>query len=403
MMLFSYTALDKQGNETQGSLEAEDKRDATGQLRTQGLFVLELTLASEQLTLAEKSEVALLLSQLGWITNNQKIFFFRQMALMLKSGLALSESLDMISGIVSGKLSLVLEQMSNHVKNGGSFSDAVLEAEIFPAMAEHMIRSAEATGELDLVMGRIADDMGRKAEMKRQMTSAMLYPGITMLIALAMGYFMVTKVIPKFAKIFENSGKRLPEETQRLVDISNFINSNGYIIMACLAVLFALFKFIYSRPLGRYNIDRAILWIPVFGKIVKLGAMAQIGWGLAMLLRSGLTLVEALQIVEKLIPNKVISTAVADAREKVLSGRDLGSSLNSPYIEPLVIQLASVGERSGGMTHIMHEAGCFYEDSLKSLSKTLANLVEPAAILVIGGMVMMVYIGFFKAMMGTTG
>jgi type IV pilus assembly protein PilC len=269
-------------------------------------------------------------------------------------------------------------------------------------MSEHMIRSAEVTGELDVVMGRVADDMERKAGMKRDMTSAMLYPAITMLIALLMGYFLVGTVIPKFAKIFENSGKRLPPETQRLIDVSQFFSDYGYFVLGGIVAFFVALNYARSTVSGRYVTDRIVLMIPIFGKVVKVGAMSQIGWGLSTLLQSGLTLVEALKIVEKLMPNSVIALEINKATNNVLVGRDLGSSLTSPFIDPLISQLASVGERTGGLVAIMLEAGKFYEESLKALSKTLATLVEPVAILIIGGMVMMVYIGFFKAMMGAS-
>lgn len=403
MQLFNYVALDKQGQEQYGTIEAEDKQDVRDQLRRLGLYGLEVTHGSETVQENEiAGELSQLIAELGWVSNNKKIFFFRQMSLMLKSGLALTESLDMVSNIVGGKMGLIVAEMSAHIKSGGTFSDAIADVEIFPNMSEHMIRSAEATGELDTVMARVADDMERKAEMKRDMTSAMLYPGITMLIAILMGYFLVSSVIPKFAKIFENSGKRLPEDTQRLIDLSNFFSEYGYFVLAGIVVFFVGLSYVRTTGVGRYATDRIVLMIPVFGKIVRVGAMSQIGWGLSMLLQSGLTLVEALRIVEKLIPNAVIAREINKATENVLVGRDLGSSLSSPFIDPLISQLASVGERTGGLVAIMLEAGKFYEQTLKALSKTLATLVEPAAILLIGGMVMMVYIGFFKAMMGVS-
>ncbi|QUM89180.1 type II secretion system F family protein [Moritella sp. 36] len=403
MPLFNYVALDKQGNEQFGTLEAEDKRDVNAQLRQLGLFGLEVTHDAEtKVDAGVKGELSKLLAQVGIVSSNKKIFFFRQMALMLRSGLALTESLDMVANIMGGKIGLIVTDISNNIKSGGSFSDGIAQAGVFPSMSEHMIRSAEATGELDVVMGRVADDLGRKAEMKRQMMAAMLYPGITMLIAVFMGYFLVATVIPKFAKIFENSGKKLPPDTQRLIDISNFINAYGLFIILGVAAGFALLHYIRTKVKGRYITDQIVLMTPVFGKVVRVGAMSQIGWGLSMLLQSGLTLVEALKIVEKLIPNSVIALEIKKATDNVLIGRDLGSSLTSPYIDPLISQLASVGERTGGLVEIMFEAGCFYEEGLKALSKTMANLVEPASILLIGGMVMAVYIGFFKAMMGAS-
>lgn len=404
MQLFTYVALDKSGNQQYGSLEAEDKRDVNVRLRQIGLYAIEVKHDLDNLPdQVKENELIKLVNQFTIISTTKKIFFFRQLSLMLTAGLALTESLDMVKAIVGGKLAIVVGQMSDDIKKGGTFSNAIAQAEIFPGMAEHMIRSAEATGELDVVMGRIGDDMHRKADMKRQMTSAMLYPGITMLIAVLMGYFMVTSVIPKFVKIFENTGKTLPAETQRLVDISHFFVTYGNYIMVGLVASIFLLKYARGTLKGKYITDRIILGIPIIGKVVRVGAMSQIGWGLSTLLKSGLTLVEALKIIEKLMPNAVIALQIHRATNSVLTGRDLGSSLNAPFIDPLIYQLASVGERTGGLVAIMHEAGNFYEESLKSLSKTLANLVEPASILVIGGMVMMVYIGFFKAMMGASG
>ncbi|MFB0979694.1 MAG: type II secretion system F family protein [Alteromonadaceae bacterium] len=404
MQLFTYIALDKEGNEQYGSLEAEDKRDVNVRLRQIGLYGIEIKHDLDNYSDQKKeNELTKLLNQFGTISTTKKIFFFRQLSLMLTAGLALTESLDMVKAIVGGKLGVVVGKMSTDVKKGGTFSNAIAQANIFPSMAEHMIRSAEATGELDVVMGRIADDMHRKADMKKQMTAAMLYPGITMFIAVLMGYFMVTSVIPKFVKIFENTGKKLPPETQRLVDISHFFVTYGNYIIVGLIAAVLLLKYTRGTRKGKYITDRVVLAIPIIGKVVRVGAMSQIGWGLSTLLKSGLTLVEALKIIEKLMPNAVIALAIHQATTNVLTGRDLGSSLNSPFIDPLIYQLASVGERTGGLVPIMHEAGNFYEESLKALSKTLANLVEPASILVIGGMVMMVYIGFFKAMMGASG
>jgi type IV pilus assembly protein PilC len=404
MPLFNYVALDKNGKEQYGTLEAEDKQDVNAQLRRLELYGLEVKHDSESMDDGGVAgELNNFLAQIGRVSNSKKIFFFRQMSLMLKSGLALTESLDMVENIVGGKMGLVVGEISVHIKKGGTFSDGIAEAGIFPNMSEHMIRSAEATGELDVVMGRVANDMERKADMKREMTAAMLYPGITMLIALLMGYFLVATVIPKFAKIFENSGKKLPPETQNLIDLSNFFAEYGLFVLAGIIAFFVFLSYLRSTVKGLYITDRIILMIPVFGKIVRVGAMSQIGWGLSMLLQSGLTLVEALKIVEKLMTNSVIALEIKKAKDNVLVGRDLGSSLTSPFIDPLISQLATVGEKTGGLVAIMLEAGVFYEQNLKALSKTLSTLVEPAAILIIGGMVMMVYIGFFKAMMGASG
>ncbi|OUR72245.1 hypothetical protein A9Q78_07365, partial [Methylophaga sp. 41_12_T18] len=158
-----------------------------------------------------------------------------------------------------------------------------------------------------------------------------------------------------------------------------------------------------QKPRGKWLLDKILLRIPVVGSVITLGAMSQIGWGFSMLLRSGLTLVETLDIIKNLIGNAVIRHDLEQAREKILRGQDLGSSLKCQTITPLIQQMAAVGEKSGGLEQIMLEAGTFYEETLKAKSKVMSSMLEPAAILLIGGMVAYVYIAFFKAIFAMSG
>ncbi len=404
MRIYRYVALDDKGQQKKGNIEAEDKSSASGRLRNQGLYVMELNDSDQLLVTVKPNDIRAVVSGILPITNMQKIFFFRQVALMLRSGLSLTEGLQIVQNLMHGKIKSVVQEMHQQIQSGDNFSKAIsAQGRMFPDMAQHMIRSAEATGELDLVMERVASHMERKADIKRQTMTTMLYPGITLIIAIAMFFFLVTGVVPKFAKFFENSGKRLPPQTQSLLDFSDFISAWGGFIGLGVAVVVGGILFAYTKPRGRYILDSIILRIPIFGSIVTIGAMSQIGWGFSMLLRSGLTLVETLDIVKSLIGNSVISNDLSMAREKILRGQDLGSSFETKSITPLIQQLAAVGEKSGSLEQIMHEAGTFYEEALQIKSKVLSSMMEPIAILLIGGMVAYVYTAFFKAIFAASG
>ena len=411
MKLFHYTALDKSSREQRGVVEALDRQDAGQRLRGQGLFPLELNDADVVPEMRSLDPNSLSFTQLAeWLRNlmpvseAHKVFFFRQIALMLRSGLPLTDALKTVQGLVHGKLCQCTSMVLDSVQAGDSFSTAIAKhGTFFPEMAEHMIRSAEASGQMDEVMSRVADHIEQKAELKRQIMTTMFYPVITLLLAVLMFVFLVTGVIPKFAKFFENSGKPIPPETQSLLDLADFVSGYGLFILLAITMLIGLIFYSYSQPAGRVTIDRILLRVPLIGSIITLGSMSQATWSLSMLLRSGLPLVESLSIVKKLIGNSVIADAFHDASEAVLHGRDLGSSLRSKYITPLVRQLATVGERSGALDAIMLEAGGFYKQALEAKNKLLGTLIEPAAILLIGGMVAYVYIAFFKAIFAISG
>lgn len=407
MKVYRYTAIDHQGNQQQGSLQADDKKRAALQLRHQGFYVLELNdndTGSVQPAVPAKETIGYVLSQCMPISMTQKVFFFRQLSLTLRSGLSITQALRITHNLVRGRLKSIVADINQRVQSGNSLSAAIAaQGRLFPDMAQYMIQSAEATGELDQVIERIAVHMERRADIKRQMMTTMLYPLITLLIAILMFFFLVSSAIPKFAQFFEKTGKRLPPEAQSLIDFSHFLNQWGvYITMATAIAIFATL-FLHKTDKGGRVIDNLLLHIPIIGSVIRTGAMSQIGWGFSMLLKSGLTLIEAMDIIKNLMGNRIIANAIFQARENVIQGQDLGSSLHHGSIDILIQQLAAVGEKSGSLDVIMDEAGSYYENMLKIKSKVLSSMIEPIAILFIGGIVGYVYYVFFKTLFAVSG
>lgn len=404
MSSYHYIALNTKGETISGVLDAESERQAGSVLMSDGLRILEIKESeSEDIGKGFKG-LADSLMDLRSVSATEKVFFFRQLALMLRSGLSLTESLTIIQNILHGKICRVANIVNSEVQNGEKFSNAIAaQGKVFPEMARHMIRSAEATGQLDIVMERISDHIERRNEIKREAWTTLLYPGITLLIAIAMFVFLVTKVVPKFADFFARTGKPMPAQTKSLVDFSVFLGEWGLVIVLLLMMVAAIIVYLYSTVKGRFMIDSLLLKIPIVGSVITLSAMSQMGWGLSMLLRSGLTVVESMEIIKSLIGNAVIANDLVVARERILRGQDLGCSLQVEGITPLFRELASVGEKSGSLTTIMEEAGNYYETSLLAKNKVLSSLVEPMAILLIGGMVGYVYLAFFKAMFAVSG
>jgi type II secretory pathway component PulF len=223
---------------------------------------------------------------------------------MLRSSLSINESLDIQQKLFKGRLSKVVVDINHQVRSGNSLSNSFAEhKKLFPTMAQHLIRSAEATGELDVVMERIATHIEKKQDLSRQTMATMLYPGITMLIAIAMFYMLVTKLIPKFAEFFEKAGKTMPPETQSMVNLAKFFNDWGLVIVIIIFMVIIGLSYLHIKPKGRLALDNIALKIPIVGSVIMYGAMSQISSTLSMLLKSGLTLLESLGIIRSLVSN----------------------------------------------------------------------------------------------------
>jgi type II secretory pathway component PulF len=403
MSTYQYTCLNQNQQRDVGTLEASSQGVAANILRERGLRVLELIEVGSGSAL-NSSDVSVILSQVLPISTGQKVFFFRQLALMLRSGLSINESLEIEQKLFGGRLSKVISDINHQVRSGNSLSNSFVDhKKLFPTMAEHLIRSAEATGELDVVMERIATHIEKKQDLSRQTMTTMLYPGITMLIAIAMFYMLVTKVIPKFAEFFEKAGKTMPPETQSMVNLAKFFNDWGSVIVVTIIIIFIGLSYFHTKPKGRLVLDNIALKLPIVGSVILYGAMSQISWTLSMLLKSGLTLLESLGIIRSLVSNQVISDDIEKARLGILSGKNFGASLAGSSLTPLVQNLIAVGEKSGSLVQVLEESGHHYEEALKHKNKVLSGLMEPVSILLIGGMVAYVYIAFFKAIFALSG
>lgn len=405
MKTFNYNALDETGQEQRGFIQGSDQTVAVQQLRQRGLYVVKLEEdqeAKEQESLNKKDALSEI-NELMPVKTAHKVFFFKQLALMLRSGISITEALDIISRMQKGRLRRATMLINKRIKAGESFSKAIEKhKDIFSGVAVHMIRSAETSGEIDIALLRIADYMEHNSEVKKQVASAMMYPAFTLLSAFGVFVFLMVFIIPKFQDFLANSGKQPPPVTQLMIDIGAFFNNYWlYLLIGVIAFFVAMYLF-YRKPDGRMTVDKSVLKVPVLGGTIDSASMAQISWGLSMLLKSGIPVVEALRIIADMTSNKSIAKSIDKASEDVLHGKDLATSFEKAGINPLLHQLMIVGERSGNLVQLMEEASGYYEDDLKTKTKTLANLVEPVSIILIGGIVGFIYFGFFQAVLSLT-
>lgn len=400
MAKFKYIALTSSGKERKGSIQAVDAGIATSTLREQGLFIVKITDESKVGDgLAQEFNLESL-NQYRSVSRTQLVFFFKQLSFMLRAGLPVLQALQLSqTQVASGRLRLVIAEMVADIENGNQLSKAMEKHRgVFPAIAVNLMTAGESTGSLDIVANRLAIHLEKKAALRAQTINAMIYPSVVIVAAVGVVTFLVVSIIPKFAKFLLGKGKPLPPSTQFLIDASDFAVNYGLYFVAAfiLGVIFLVFA--YNTPVGRVKLDGFSLKIPVIGKLLLHGAMAEFNWSLSMMLRSGLTALESLKICSRVISNRLLSNQMNNAADQILTGKDLASSLKHPAIPDLVIQMTSVGEKTGTLDQVLQEVGSFYEEQLQVGVKRMSAMIEPAMILFIGGIVGFVYYAFFQAM-----
>lgn len=405
MAVYSYIALDEQGREQRGRVEASDARQATGSLRDRAIYVVDIQEGvGDSPPVDNASGFGNLLGMLSPrqylpVRDGDMVLFFRQIALMLRAGHTLVEALEASRNLVIKRgLRAAIGRMSESIQRGSSFSAAAaMEKSLFSPMVISLIESGEHSGDLDPVLERLAENLERHQDLKRQLITALTYPSIVVLAAVGVSVFLIVVVIPRFAKFLASKRVDIPPSTQALLDISDWFERWGAIFGTLLfLVLFGMLAAYTTRP-GKKVIDRAILVLPIIGKAVMYAAMAQACWIFAMLLRSGVTALQSLRITSGVVGNRVLADGFEQAAEKILQGSSLSNALEHPQIPLLVRHMAAVGERSGQLDTVMSDLGEFYRKELEALIKVLTAMVEPILILMVGGMVGFIYYAFFQA------
>ncbi len=406
MAYFEYKALRASGEEIQGGLDAESSEQAAANLREQGLFVVQISEGRRQAA-GQSVSRRRWVYRASWILPvmaRDRAMFFRQLAMMVQTGLTLLQALA-VCGRESNKRSFrkVVNGVSDGVQGGASFSSSLrMYPRVFSPVVVQMIESAEASGNLDVTMRRIADRIEQRSEQLVKLVSALFYPVFVMLVAVLVTLLLVYGVIPKFATFIENRGGTLPASTQFLMDFSRGAVKYLPVVLFLIGTLVILFVLAYRSTLGRMRIHRMLLDVPVIGGALTYASMSQFGFTLANLLESGLTLIDSLRIAGGAVGNDAIKQRVIDARERIVAGETFSSTMDDIVIPPTVSQVIAIGEQTGDLGHVMDEIGEYYDDRLQARIRWLSAITEPVLIVVIGTIVGFVYFSFFMAVINMT-
>ena len=404
MAEFSYKAINSQGKVIKGSVEAPDARSAVRLLKEQRISVLDINEGGAASFSFQKVLRCLHLYQYLPVTSSDRILFFRQISLMITSGHTLAAALDSTSEMQSKrKMTLAIKRMADEIRRGSRFS-ACLESEkhIFSSMITNLVAVGERSGNLGPILSRLADNIERSKAVKFQLISAMFYPTFVMLVSVAVICFMIGWVIPRFETFLTARNAELPKFTQMVVEFSRWAQDWGLAVIVTASVSIFLTLASYTTVKGKRFIDRILLRLPLLGKTIQYAAMAQTGWTLSLLLRSGLPAMESLRINGGAMGNLVIGDGFVQAADELLVGSSLSSAFEQPHFPLMMRHMAAVGEKSGEVDHVMNELGVYYQKELETKVKLIAAMVEPVMILGVGGVVGSIYLSLIMAVIAAS-
>lgn len=402
MMFFRYSGV-ANGEKVSALVESTSLREATTLLRSQGVMVIDIkpAPAGQKDMIRPRTKLERVLTP--YLVRETEIEqAFRQLVILLKGDVPVVESLEIVAGLSKGMLAQALLETSRQVREGSSLHAAMRAQMSFAGpLSISLVEVGEANGSLPQMFRYCVSLMEQSRALRNKVFQAMIYPAVVVIMGLGVGWYAAAVAIPKVASVLDGDLERLPAITRALLNTSDWVTHYGYwlILGPSLAALILLVLRKHDRI--SYLLDAFMLRIPLFGKVARFSANALWNKTLALLLDSGVQVVESLDLTRRTLTNRVYQKQFALLSERVLSGKSLSAgmaSTNLSRLSPLSESLVRVGENSGSIDEGLRFVGEYYEDQLSRRLDMLGKLVEPALIIVVGGMVAFVYTGFFMGM-----
>ncbi|MCU1380792.1 MAG: type secretory pathway, component PulF [Acidimicrobiales bacterium] len=396
---YAYKVRDKEGRLLQGSLEADSTTLVANKLRSMGY----LPVAIERQGTSSLQKELKIPGITDRVSQKDIAVFCRQFATMINSGLSLIRALNILGEQTeSNVLEGIIDEVRQDVEKGASLSQALARhPKAFNRLFVAMVKAGETGGVLDRVLLQLADIIEKQVELKRKITSAMTYPVAVLGLVLVIVTAMLLFVVPQFKNMYSDLGGQLPLMTRGLLAASGaMVKYSPLIVLAVVAVAF-LFRHWIHTDAGRAAWDAFKLRVPIFGKLVHKTSMTRFARTLAVLLHSGVPILESLEITSETVNNAVVSDAVKDVQEAVKRGETIHEPLSTHAVfPPMVTQMLAVGEETGMVDVMLEKVADFYDQEVEATVNALTSLLEPLLIVVLGGavgaMVVSLYLPMFK-------
>jgi type IV pilus assembly protein PilC len=385
------------GEIVEGVYAADNEAHLRHELEDKGLFVLSL---QPRHAIAG---ISLQLPQRKGISTREFLVFNQELATLLKAGMPLVQSLDLLKRrVTSPAFRRVLDDVHERVRSGTALSDAFdSHRELFPSVYTASLLAGERSGNLDAMLRRYVDYTKIVATVKRKTVSALVYPIILISLALAMVTFIVLKVVPAFQDFYGTFGAELPLSTRVIVELSAFLRAQFILVIGALfATIVALVGWL-RRPGQQARFDHLLLRLPMLGQVARKFATSQMARTLATLLGGGLPLVNALDIAAKSVGNQYMAAQLGIVSGRVREGQSFAAALEARQVFPEVaVKMAEVGESTGALQEMLNTVADFYDEEISTTMDRFVTLVEPVLLIVMGlviaGLVLALYMPLFQ-------
>ena len=394
MPKYFYIAKSQKGEEKTGYLEAKDTRQLARALKQEDFILVR----AEEEERTEKKKFGIRLPFFGGVSLQEKIFFTRNLRVMVNAGISLPRALGTLSSISrSEKFKKTISAIVDEINKGRSFSETLFEhPDVFSEIFCNMVRVGEESGTLESVLKNVTSQMEREHDLKSKVRGAMLYPAVILLAMVGIGVLMMIIVVPKLAETFEELGVQMPLTTRIIVGFANLLVTKWYLLILIIIFIVISFRTALKTEKGKKIIDKISLKIPIVSSLVKKLNSAYTTRTLGSLVSSGVPIVRSLEIVSGALGNFYFKSAILESVEKVKKGEKLSQSLkeHEDLYSPIIIQMMEVGEETGETSDILEKLADFYEEEVTAMTKNMASIVEPVLMLIIGAAV-----GFFAVSM----
>ena len=395
---YVYKARDKAGKLAEGTVEAESTTLVANKLRQMGYVPIQI---DKKASGGMQKEISLFGPRKPKLKDIS--IFSRQFATMINSGLSLLRSLYILQDQTENKaFAAVITEVRTDVEKGASLSQALAKhPKVFTKLYVSMVRAGEIGGVLDSVLLRLADTIEKQVELRGKVKSAMTYPVAVLALVLLIVAAMLLFIVPIFKDLYDGLGGTLPLPTRMLLAVSTIMTKFLPIVLVLVAVAVWLFRRWIKTDSGRMAFDSFKLRVPIFGGLVQKTALARFSLTLSALLRSGVPILESLEIVSDTVSNSVMASAIKDVQQAVKGGEAIHRPLaNHKVFPPMVVQMMAVGEETGALDEMLEKIGEFYEQEVEATVDALTSLLEPLLIVVlggaVGGMVVSLYMPMFN-------
>jgi type IV pilus assembly protein PilC len=397
MITFSYQARDPSGKIISGVQDALNEDNAVTSLMSRGLMVLSL----QKKAVANRTR-----SRVRNVKETDTVLFTRQLATMIEAGIPLVQALTALYEQCDPRrqrnLRHIISDVTTRVQGGETFHDSISKhPRVFNRLFVSMVKAGEAGGLLAEILDRLAGFLEASARLRKKVKSAMTYPVIVVCIAFSITTFLIVRVVPIFGEIFKDFGAKLPGPTQFLINVSDFVRSEWYfLILGIGGAIFGARAFLRSKR-GKQLSDRWRLKLPVFGPLVHKICMSRFSRTFAQLIRSGVPILEVLDIVGATSGNHVVETSIRGVSEDVEKGDNLSVALSKKSVfPPMLLRMVAAGEATGKIDSMLEKMADFWDEEIEAMLDALTSLIEPMLIvflgLIVGGIVIAMFLPIFK-------